>query len=410
MPPALFFSQKGKEGDFVGLPDNQHSAFTLKPRLTIISSPDNGVGEKLEIQSGATALIGSGEQANLRLKVEEVLPLHCALSRLGDDCVLAQINPLASVVVNGAPVRWAELKDGDTIYLGRVEMIFRNAASDGKLPALVTETKPAGARQTDVPANHINDADDGNHSQSAITDDTERFRPANVLPTPEQKTEKRYLGKLITAKCDDCRAIFRDIPWMAGDTCPRCKSARFFPVVQVMADDAYEAADRSRGTASWDFRFLTAAKWCGVVREAEVARALKLQEKAVEKGWTVLPADRILANRRAITEQQATAIKEVLHFHSRRMGNVEKDEDDLAKLAVSAHNLEVRQVEFLKHAQIEMNSTEGGHVPLSFVMIEKGALPEKRALVLLHQQRKLQRGLLHDLHEALRLMNKGPGE
>ena len=64
--------------------------------------------------------------------------------------------------------------------------------------------------------------------------------------------EEEQLGTV--ARCGSCGAIFRNVPWVQGMTCPRCKSVDFKPVPIIHGALDYTLADRSGGFTAEDVR------------------------------------------------------------------------------------------------------------------------------------------------------------
>lgn len=79
-------------------------------------------------------LIGSGPDCDLRLGDGQLPPLHSILrvSEESATCVLMVRSP--ELVVNGEPVRKAELQDGDLVEIGTFRFVFRFIGEQGRMP------------------------------------------------------------------------------------------------------------------------------------------------------------------------------------------------------------------------------------------------------------------------------------
>ncbi len=98
---------------------------------------------------------------------------------------------------------------------------------------------------------------------------------------PDSTTQK---SPLCTARCEDCGAELRNVPWLPGTACPRCGSGHYAPVPVIRTGSDYETADRSQGFAIEDVRFGRLAQWAEMITAKQLQSILHEQRQLAVSG------------------------------------------------------------------------------------------------------------------------------
>ncbi len=143
------------------------------------------VGESTVFLPPGETLIGSGPECAVKVAGEKVEPVHAA-ARAEDSRVLLQVRASAGdVAVNGKPLRVEELKSGDKVRFGDVELTVQGsgqqlalAGGKGTFPLHVGENKVGRS-----PENAVN-----------VEDNSVSRSHAAILMLPSGQTRVRDLG------------------------------------------------------------------------------------------------------------------------------------------------------------------------------------------------------------------------
>lgn len=95
-----------------------------EPMLEQIQGP--GAPRKLALLPSET-VIGRGTQASIQIESSLLSRRHVAFRRSGPDVTCADLDSQNGVYVNGVKVHSALLHDGDTLQMGDVVLVFREA-------------------------------------------------------------------------------------------------------------------------------------------------------------------------------------------------------------------------------------------------------------------------------------------
>jgi hypothetical protein len=95
-----------------------------EPVLEQIRGP--GAPRQLPLLPSETVL-GRGNQASIQIESSLLSRRHVAFRRSGPDVTCADLNSQNGVYVNGVKVHSALLHDGDTLQIGDVVLVFREA-------------------------------------------------------------------------------------------------------------------------------------------------------------------------------------------------------------------------------------------------------------------------------------------
>ena len=82
------------------------------------------------IPSGAVKTIGRSAGAEFIVDAALVSRLHCQLTATGQTLHVKDLDSTNGTFVNGARVRTAELHEGDTLSVGRVDLIVSKSDGD----------------------------------------------------------------------------------------------------------------------------------------------------------------------------------------------------------------------------------------------------------------------------------------
>jgi hypothetical protein len=220
----------------------------------------------------------------------------------------------------------------------------------------------------------------------------------------EVDTGEESKGKILTAKCEDCRLVKKDILWRPGMRCPRCRSKKFFPVIVVDQEHQYRHAERGKGPAEVDRLLGSIAVWAGIVGMRQAQRCWREQEKMARQGRPVPPVDRLLTRLKYCTPEHVNALFEVLNFHSLRTGTVVQDEEHFYSLAIKHNWMSKKQADFLRGLQDETAASGRACAPVGWTAIERGVLSEPKVIALYVKQQETGRGLLFEIHRAMNLL------
>lgn len=218
------------------------------------------------------------------------------------------------------------------------------------------------------------------------------------------ETGEAAQGKILTAKCEECRLVKKDIYWKPGMRCPRCKSKKFFPVIVVDQEHEYRHAERSRGPAEVDRLLCHIACWSGIISPRQMARCFKEMERMARQRRPVPGVDRLLTRFRYCGPEHISALFEVMNFQSLHTATVIGDEEDFLSRATGSQWLTEKQAEFLRSHQEETAASGKACTPIGWTAIEKGILSEPRVIALYLKQQENKRGLIFEVHRALELL------
>ena len=99
--------------------------------MWILKSEDEAGPTTFRLADGSVKTIGRSPGAEFKLDRPLVSRLHCQLTADEDSVHVKDLDSTNGTFVNGKRVRTAELKDGDTLGIGRVELIVSRAGSAG---------------------------------------------------------------------------------------------------------------------------------------------------------------------------------------------------------------------------------------------------------------------------------------
>ena len=96
-----------------------------------ILETSNASGERLtfRIPAGSVKTVGRSPGAEFIVDVALVSRLHCQLTATSDSLHVKDLGSTNGTFVNGTRVKTAELKDGDRLAVGRLELIVSRSAS-----------------------------------------------------------------------------------------------------------------------------------------------------------------------------------------------------------------------------------------------------------------------------------------
>ncbi|WP_437571577.1 sigma 54-interacting transcriptional regulator [Sorangium sp. So ce542] len=119
----------GRSGPFLFLVLESHRPLAPPSRIALheVDEVAIGRGAARKIEEGATARDGAVRRLDLRLDDPWLSSKHARMVRLLGRWVVEDCGSKNGSLVNGAPLRHAELADGDLIELGRTFFIFRDA-------------------------------------------------------------------------------------------------------------------------------------------------------------------------------------------------------------------------------------------------------------------------------------------
>jgi hypothetical protein len=95
-----------------------------EPFLEQIRGP--GAPRKLALLPSET-VVGRGTQASIQIESALLSRRHAAFRRSGPDVICADLDSQNGVYLNGVKVHSALLHDGDTLQIGDVVLVFREA-------------------------------------------------------------------------------------------------------------------------------------------------------------------------------------------------------------------------------------------------------------------------------------------
>ncbi len=102
----------------------------------------NGAEGKFELKKDIVA-IGRGTDVDLRFDDDAFSRRHCCIERVFDQYQLVDLGSTNGTMLNGTQALMEDLKDGDRIRIGNIEMVFHNPAS---AVAMEEELVPMGER------------------------------------------------------------------------------------------------------------------------------------------------------------------------------------------------------------------------------------------------------------------------
>lgn len=259
---------------------------------------------------------------------------------------------------------------------------------------------PAGKRRAENLDAHVEDM--GEESE-----DPDKTPPSGIYLKENLQgiaSDDEGRGKVLTAKCEECRLVKKDIFWTPGMRCPRCKSKKFFPVIVVDQEHEYRRADRTKGPADVDQLVGHIAVWANLISRKQLDRCFKEQQRMARQKRPVPGIDRMLTRYKHCQPEHISALFEVLNFHSLRTGTVQADEDDFLSRAQKSGWLNDKQVEFLKNTQEETAVSGRACKPIGYTALDKGVLSEPKVVALYIKQSEKQRGLLYEVNRAIELL------
>jgi pSer/pThr/pTyr-binding forkhead associated (FHA) protein len=142
-------------------------------------------GSTVFLEAGET-LIGSDAQCAVRVVAEKVEPVHAAVLVADGKAVLQVRASAGDVAVNGAPVRVGELKAGDSVRFGEVELTLQGSGA-----AHLTLAGAKGTFALRVGENKVGRSPD---NSVAIEDTSVSRNHAAILVLPSGMTRVRDLG------------------------------------------------------------------------------------------------------------------------------------------------------------------------------------------------------------------------
>lgn len=95
------------------------------PRFVVLSAPIRGKVFSLRSQQRSSWLMGRDTHCQFNLFDRTVSGEHARVRRLGEDWVLESCEGRNPIYINNRPVEISTLQHGDTVRVGRMEMIFR---------------------------------------------------------------------------------------------------------------------------------------------------------------------------------------------------------------------------------------------------------------------------------------------
>ncbi len=118
------------------------------PRLVIKSTAQKM--ERFELQKGEYR-IGRDAECEIRLPNVSVSRVHCKLKVGGTWAVVEDVGSSNGIIVNGNPVKDIRLQSGDTIDVGRYQLVYMGDGADdrfikGRVVEYLPEYKPLEAR------------------------------------------------------------------------------------------------------------------------------------------------------------------------------------------------------------------------------------------------------------------------
>jgi pSer/pThr/pTyr-binding forkhead associated (FHA) protein len=114
------------------------------PGVSLVLQGGPAAGERWRMTQ-QLALIGRHPLCKVRLVDPSVSALHCSLVRAGGGVWLVDLLSREGSVVNGSPVRWARLADGDRVRVGayEVQVCLRPALASGPAAGGLPLPQPA---------------------------------------------------------------------------------------------------------------------------------------------------------------------------------------------------------------------------------------------------------------------------
>lgn len=203
---------------------------------------------------------------------------------------------------------------------------------------------------------------------------------------------KEPVEKAVTAtvRCEDCGAQSRNVIWRPGDTCPKCRSENYCPLVVKGGKPDYETADRSQAFALEDIRFGRLTQWAELATPNQVQRALHEQKALAGAGQKVPDIAALFLRDKLLTKEQAQA----LHAARRARPN-SKDDQEFAKAVLRLGYVSQEQLDECRRIQKEADSAGHDALPLPMLVLEKRLMQENQVLALLKNAERQGTGLLH---------------
>jgi len=180
----------------------------MEVKLIVIGGKQEGM--EIPVQ-GPEFLIGRGEECRLRPQSTLVSRKHCAILVDKDSAVLVDFGSINGTYVNGERVQERhELKNGDRIKIGMIELDVRTAVSlVGKKKPKVNNVQEAAARTVAAAAMPDDDLDISNW----LKEDKGKSDPSPIKkPWEPSDTTNNHLGDTTVMTAEQANQLFTKPP------------------------------------------------------------------------------------------------------------------------------------------------------------------------------------------------------